>query len=63
MFEFADFEKWRTLDKMREYFTFINYYIYSDEELVKHARLKSKEKPYKELMEEYRPLMSFTELH
>ena len=63
MFELKDLEKWRTLYEMKTFWDSVNQFINSDKKLKSRARLKDKQSPFKELLEEYLPLMHFAELH
>lgn len=63
MITFDELEKWRTKQEMKDFYNEIIAKTELDEELKAKARIKDKTTLYKQLFEEYYPLMAFAELN
>ncbi|WP_206460384.1 hypothetical protein [Anaerovorax sp. IOR16] len=62
MFELEELEKFRTIEEMNCFYKMIYEFIENDDKFVKEARLKDKRFAYKELFEEYLPLLHYAEI-
>lgn len=62
MFELEELEKFRTIEEMNCFYKMIYEFIKNDDNLVKEARLKEKRFAYKELFEEYLPLLHYIDI-
>lgn len=63
MIRTEDLEEWRTLSDMKKFYHDIYCIIDNNEQLKCQARLKDKQYAFKELFEEYLPLINFAELY
>ncbi|MEA4987848.1 MAG: hypothetical protein VB095_07290 [Anaerovorax sp.] len=62
MLEIEELEKFRTIEEMKCFYKMIYEFIENDDKFVKEARLKDKRSAYKELFEEYFPLLHYADI-